>query len=251
MSVRMIAKVWDDYPGSGGSELLALLALADWSDDQGFCFPSMSAIASKTRLSRSQAQRVVHGLIDGGFIQVTGNEFGGPPGATRQYRIVLSSLTGRMGATGSAHATGRTHAQDGPHGCAETGRMGATQTVSEPSITVKGCAQARSSSSRKSRSKEITLAQFLENCRDSGEKAIPKDDPVMEYAEKVGITDEMLAVAWAEFKAAYLPTSKGYKDWRQAFRNAVRRNWYKLWFLAEGQGAGWTTAGEQARRAAA
>lgn len=259
MSVRMIARVWDDYPGSGGSELLALLALADWSDDQGFCFPSMSAIASKTRLSRSQAQRVVHALIDGGFIQVMGNEFGGPPGATRRYRIVLSSLTGRtdatptgrMGATGSAHATGRTDAQDGSHGCAETGRMGATQTVSEPSITVKGGAQARSSSSRKSRSKEITFAQFLENCRDSGEKAIPEDDPIMEYAEKVGITNEMLSVAWVEFKAAYLPTSKGYKDWRQAFRNAVRRNWYKLWFLAEGQGAAWTTAGEQARRAAA
>ena len=129
--------------------------------------------------------------------------------------------------------------------------MGATQTVSEPSLTIKGGAQARSSSSRRSRSEEITLAQFLENCKASGEKAIPEDDPVMEYAEKVGITNEMLSVAWAEFKAAYLPTSKRYKDWRQAFRNSVRRNWYKLWFLAEGQGAAWTTAGEQARRAAA
>lgn len=258
MAVRVSAMVWDGFP-LGGSDLLAMLALADWSDDDGRCFPSMSAIASKTRLSRSQAQRVVHGLIDGGYIQVVGNEFGGAPGATRQYRIILSSLTGRvdatptgrMGATGSAYATGSADTQDGSHGCAETGRMGATQTVSEPSLTVKGGAQARLASSRRSRSEEITLAQFLENCKASGEKAIPEDDPVMEYAEKVGITNEMLAVAWAEFKAAYLPTSKRYKDWRQAFRNAVRRNWYKLWFLAEGQVAAWTTAGEQARRAAA
>lgn len=250
MSVRVLARVWDGYPG-GGSDLLALLALADWSDDEGRCFPSMSAIAFKTRLSRSQAQRIVHGLIDGGYLQVVGNEFGGAPGATRQYRIILSSLTGRIGATGSVHATGSADAQDGSHGCAETGRIGATQTISEPSITVKGGAQARLSSSRRSRSEEISIAQFLENCKASGEKAIPEDDPVMEYAEKVGITNEMLAVAWAEFKAAYLPTSKRYKDWRQTFRNAVRRNWYKLWFLAEGQGAAWTTAGEQARRAAA
>lgn len=92
-----MSKVWDAFPGSG-SDLIAMLALADWSDDEGRCFPSMSAIASKTRLSRSQAQRVVHGLVDGGYIQVVGNEFGGAPGATRQYRIVLSSMTGRMDA---------------------------------------------------------------------------------------------------------------------------------------------------------
>lgn len=244
MSIRIMSRVWEDYPG-GGSDLLALLALADWSDDDGRCFPSMSAIAAKTRLSRSQAQRVVHGLITAGFIQVVGNEFGGAPGATRQYRIILSSLTGRMG------ATGRADAQDGSHGCVETGRMGATQTISEPSIPVKGFAQARSHSSQKSKSKEVTLAQFLENCKTSGGKAIPEDDPIMEYAEKVGITDDMLAAAWAEFKAAYLPTDKRYTDWRQSFRNAVRRNWYKLWFLADGQAASWTSTGEQARRAAA
>lgn len=145
MSIRVMSMVWDGFPG-GGSDLLAMLALADWSDDEGRCFPSMSAIAAKTRLSRSQAQRVVHGLIDGGYIQVVGNEFGGAPRMTRQYRIILSSLTGRMGATptgrmgatGSVHATGSADAQDGPHGCADTGRMGATQTVSEPSVNRKG-----------------------------------------------------------------------------------------------------------------
>jgi DNA-binding IclR family transcriptional regulator len=135
--------VWDGCP-SGGSELLALLALADWSDDGGRCWPSMAAIAKKARLSRSQAQRIVHHLIEDGFLAVTGNETGGAPGSTRQYKINLTKLTGRadatptgrMDATGSAHATGRTHAQDGSHGCGETGRMGATQTVIEPSITV-------------------------------------------------------------------------------------------------------------------
>ncbi|HBI8622146.1 TPA: helix-turn-helix domain-containing protein, partial [Escherichia coli] len=93
MAIKVMSLVWEGYPG-GGSDLLAMLALADWSDDNGRCYPSMSSIATKTRLSRSQAQRVVHGLIDSGFVQVIGNEAGGAPGATRQYRIVLTKLTG-------------------------------------------------------------------------------------------------------------------------------------------------------------
>lgn len=75
MSLRIISAVWEGYPG-GGSALLALLALADWSDDKGRCWPSMAAIAKKTRLSRSQSQRVIHRLIASGFIALTGSETG-------------------------------------------------------------------------------------------------------------------------------------------------------------------------------
>ncbi len=140
MSIRVMTLVWDGYPG-GGSELLTLLALADWSDDQGRCYPSMSAIADKTRLSRSQAQRVVHNLIGAGFVSVEGNENGGRPGSTRRYLINLQQMRaerGRTHATGSAHATGRTDAAEGSHGCAERGRTHATQTVSEPSKNRQG-----------------------------------------------------------------------------------------------------------------
>lgn len=142
--------VWELFP-EGGSELLALLALADWADDEGRCFPSIAAIAKKTRLSKSQTQRVVHGLIEAGFVAVEGNESGGAPGATRRYRILMDRLTGsahatgsaddtptdRTSATGSAHATGRTDAADGSHPCGETGSTHATQTVIEPSGTTK------------------------------------------------------------------------------------------------------------------
>ena len=134
MSVRVISAVWDGFPGAGGSELLVMLALADWSDDEGRCWPSMDAIARKARLSRSQAQRIAHRLIKVGFLQVTGNDAGGAPGMTRRYQINLRALTGRTHATGSADATGRTDAQDGSHPCGETGRTDATQTVSEPSV---------------------------------------------------------------------------------------------------------------------
>ena len=95
------------------------------------------------------------------------------------------------------------------------------------------------------------MASFLDACKTSGEKPISDEDSIFEYAKKVGIAHEMLSVCWQEFKAAFLSTSKRQKDWRAHFRNAVRRNWYKLWFLKDGEAAQWTTAGEQARRAAA
>ena len=103
MSVRVLSQVWDGYPG-GGSELLALLALADWSDDQGRCFPSMAAIGAKTRLSADQARRVVHRLIDQGFVQVTAGKNGG--GSSRRYQIDLQRLTPCMGATPGVGARG-------------------------------------------------------------------------------------------------------------------------------------------------
>jgi len=224
MSIRVMSLVWDGFPGAG-SELLAMLALADWSDDDGRCYPSIAAIATKTRLSRSQAQRVIHGLIDGGFVEILGNEFGGAPGTTRQYRIVRSSLTGRidatptgrMDATGSADATGSTHAQDGSHGCAETGRTHATQTVIEPSITVIHTS-ATTKKKVKAEKKKATKAP------------IPNDFGISEGIRK-----------WAQAKGHarleehlehFIGTAKAngyqYADWDAAFMNAVRNDWARL-----------------------
>lgn len=140
MSVRVLSMVWDNYPG-GGSELLALLALADWSDDEGHCFPSIQKIAEKVRLKERQAQRVVHSLIAGGFVQVTGNELGGPPGASRRYRLNLSRLTGVTHDTPTGVSddtrqsrTGVMEDGDGCHPRRETGVTHDTLTVSEPSV---------------------------------------------------------------------------------------------------------------------
>ncbi len=94
-----------------------------------------------------------------------------------------------------------------------------------------------------------TLTSFLDACKASDEKPIPDIDPIFDYADKAGIGNEMLEACWNEFKAAHLPTKRQQKDWRAHYRNAVRRNWYRLWFFKDGV-AQWTTAGEQARRVA-
>lgn len=90
MAVRVLSQVWDGYPG-GGAELLALLALADWCDDFGRCYPSIRSIARKVRLSEKQARRIVHKLAAEGFVKVTGGATGGA--SSRRYQIDLGRLT--------------------------------------------------------------------------------------------------------------------------------------------------------------
>lgn len=140
LSVKVQTAVWEGF-SSGGSELLVMLALSDWADDEGRCWPSIAKVAEKCRLSRSQVQRVVHRLIAGGHLFVEANAAGGAPGATRRYRIDIASLaraktarTGRADATGRVNATCSINAQHGSHRCAETGRVDATQTTTEPSV---------------------------------------------------------------------------------------------------------------------
>lgn len=135
-----MALVWERFP-SGGTSLLALLALADWAnDDGGNCHPSIASIARKIRASESQARRIVHGLIQSGWVHVVGNEFGGSPKASRRYRIDIAKLeqTPSAYARGVTGARGGMGARDGSHGCAETGRIAMTPEPSvEPPITTK------------------------------------------------------------------------------------------------------------------
>jgi hypothetical protein len=245
MSVRAITKVWEGYPG-GGSELLVLLALADWSDDDGRCWPAMASIAKKVRLSEKQVRRIVHSVIEAGYLSVTDNMQGGA--TSRRYKINLVMLD-----TPPAHGSPPAHVPNPSRPWEPTPPAHGSRTVIDTSRTVREVAQDPSGDSEKSkkRKSEITLQTFLDQCKTSGGPAIPENDPIFAYAEKVGIDSEMVSVCWAEFKAAYLPkTTKKQNDWRAHFRNAVKRNWYKLWFVKESEVAQWTTAGEQARRAA-
>lgn len=79
-----------------GSELLILLALADFSDDNGEnIYPSMKTLARKSRLSAPQARRVVQNLVKLDLIEIV--EAGGwDRGRNRSnsYRIKLENLRG-------------------------------------------------------------------------------------------------------------------------------------------------------------
>jgi hypothetical protein len=95
---------------------------------------------------------------------------------------------------------------------------------------------------------EITMAEFIDRCKARGEMAVPADDPIYAYIERAGIPDDFLELAWLEFRERHLENSlKRYRDWRAAFRNSVRDNWFRLWRYGDGQCV-LTVSGEQAAR---
>lgn len=94
----------------------------------------------------------------------------------------------------------------------------------------------------------VSLPAWLATMKAKGEQAIPENDPVFDYAERVGIPVDMLRLCWVEFRSRYSePGAKRYKDWRAVYRKAVRGNWLRLWHC-NGDGYALTTAGKQAQR---
>jgi hypothetical protein len=88
MSIAVMTAVWTGSRHSG-SELLMLLALADFSDDAGNSYPAVATLAKKCRMQPRNANYVLKALQAGGELQMRPNE--GPNG-TNRYRIVLKAL---------------------------------------------------------------------------------------------------------------------------------------------------------------
>ncbi len=112
--------VWANF-NRGGSEKLAMLALADWCNDEGGSLhPSISKIAKKINVSESQARRIIHKFINEGYLEVIANHDGGNPGQSRHYKLNVKKLfTPCIDATPCTHATPGTHARDPWHPCAQ------------------------------------------------------------------------------------------------------------------------------------
>ena len=89
MSIKIMSLVWDSG-ALDGSALLALLALADYANEEGYCFPAYATIAKKTRVSERQAIRVVKTLIDDGFVTVS--KQGDGRGISNVFKINITKL---------------------------------------------------------------------------------------------------------------------------------------------------------------
>src|SRR5690625_4948149 len=109
MSVRVMTMVWECDALEDKAELLVMLALADWSDDKGRCYPGMNAIAKKSRMSRRNAQYVLQRLRDErGLVSWEENR---GRNNTNIYRINLEALrrsASSKGATTAHYKEGKT-----------------------------------------------------------------------------------------------------------------------------------------------
>lgn len=83
--------------------------------------------------------------------------------------------------------------------------------------------------------RKTTFDSWVATIKISGEKPIPDNHAVITYADDAGIPQEYLAICWEHFKGRYTGDPKKYIDWRKVFHNAVRENWFKLWWLDAGE----------------
>ncbi len=134
MSIEVMTLVWKSFPGAG-TELLTMLACADWCNDSGgSLFPSIATVAARTRVSESQARRNMHRLIEGGWLEVVGNEKGGLAkggliGATRQYRLNVDRLRTHARTVEKPCAGARLRSGERVAPAREKGGTGDTRTV--------------------------------------------------------------------------------------------------------------------------
>lgn len=104
---------------------------------------------------------------------------------------------------------------------------------------------------KSARSRGTVLKTYIEECKANGVKPIPDDHHSREFARDAGIEPDMLAMCWFRFLEDHTTgarSAKRYKDWGQAFGNAVKANWYKFWFMSD-DGVQWTSQGRMYKTA--
>lgn len=90
MSVRTMAAVWERSQHSG-TNLLMLLAIADFADDDGMAFPSVGKLATKCRMSKRNAQDRLRELSESGELTIKKNQ-GPPPKFPNLFMVNLKHL---------------------------------------------------------------------------------------------------------------------------------------------------------------
>jgi hypothetical protein len=90
MSIRLMTWVWANSPYSG-ERLLLHLALADFANDEGECFPSHGTLAKKARCSQGWVSQTIKQMIADSLIEIV-VPAGQGRGKVGRYRL-LKGLT--------------------------------------------------------------------------------------------------------------------------------------------------------------
>jgi hypothetical protein len=222
------------------------------ADDLGLFEATEFKLARRADVRREHVDKLMQTLLEADLIrlyQVEDKRYGFIPRFRQRIRIkrpkyplpsealmsddqdALSKIKGLGSSPSDAHQLSNGWATDGQ----------------PPEAEAKAKATSSSSKTRGGR-KALDLPSWIAEVKAKGDQPIPDDDPVFEYARKVDLPPEFVALAWQEFKAKYSqPDARKCTYWRAVFGKAVRGNWLKLWY-PEDKGYALTTAGVQARR---
>ncbi|WP_416181042.1 helix-turn-helix domain-containing protein [Bellilinea sp.] len=83
-----MTRVWKNSQQSG-TALLILLALADWADDFGYCYPGHTAIARKARTTERNVYLILNRLAEMGEIRIVRKGAGGKRKETSIYQVIV------------------------------------------------------------------------------------------------------------------------------------------------------------------
>lgn len=68
MSIKLMSSVWEIETLSATHKLV-MLALADWANDDGLCWPSINRLSIKTSLTERGVQKAIRALEDMGLVR--------------------------------------------------------------------------------------------------------------------------------------------------------------------------------------
>jgi len=125
MSIEVTSAVWKQSRQKSGT-LLVLLALADYTNREGFAWPAVSTLARKVRMSKRNVQRCVRALEQAREIEVRRNQ--GRRGSNI-YRIRLSNNESN---NSDAHVMDDSSVAKEMSSASPTGDVSVAQSVSEP-----------------------------------------------------------------------------------------------------------------------
>lgn len=92
MSLDAITHVWKTSKQKG-SALLMMLALADYADENGECWPSLTTLAKKTRMTKRNVQKLLDKLeASGDITKLLGEGCDTRSGKTNRYRINMQGV---------------------------------------------------------------------------------------------------------------------------------------------------------------
>lgn len=212
MSVKVMNAVFERYPNGGGEMLLAL-ALADHASDDGTrVYPSIKALAEKTRQSERSVQYQLRRMQESGWLILV-NAGNGGRSMHSEYRISLDWIKGaeiaplEKGATDDAKGAndstkGRNPEQERVQPVAPANNR--HRTINEPSGIVDAGAE-------KNQTGRAT--------------ALPDGFEPNETADR--LAGELGLVVTAELEAFedhHMANGSTFKDWQAAFRTWLRNS---------------------------
>lgn len=217
MSIAAMAHIWE-HSQQAGRELLLMLAIADFANDQGVAWPSINTLARRTRTATRTVQRLLS-RIPPTELEIQPNA--GPNG-THLFRVVLHRNLALFPDTGYPQGGDNLSGGDKLSGVTKSTKRGDTAVSPEPSLTI------ILNNRRRASARAVDNPKPVDNSTTKDKTLMPADfgisDAVRAWAKRNGYTP------WLDLHLEYFrdyahANGVRYRDWDGAFRNSIRADW--------------------------